>query len=466
MTEILEAPEAQAERAGRETAQQAPGASPARQPRQSGPPASPPAGGGAPGTAPPGANSSGAVPSAAPPRSAPARPRSRLRVILPAAALVLLGIIVWRVFFAGPHVPENIVTVSGRIEGDDSAVAPNVGGRVLEVQVREGDAVQAGQVIAVLADDQVRAREDQARAALVQAQAQSSAALDQIAILEEQLRQEQIQTVQARTDATGRVRQATADLAAAEADAAQQQAALDLALFDQEAYTKLARSGAVSERQGKQAVATASQQAAATAAARRRAEAARGALSTAEANLANPDVHAARVAAVRAQIVQQRAQAASAAAQIAQARAQLAEAQDNRRDLTVLAPFAGTISTRTVEPGEVITSGTPVVTLIDLHKVYLRGFIPEGQIGAVRVGQPARIYLDSNPRQPIAAFVSRIDPEASFTPENTYFREDRVKQVVGVKLQLRSGAGYAKPGMPSDGEILTHGSWPAKRVAP
>lgn len=463
MTEILEAPEAQTEPAGRETAQQAPGASPARLPQQSGPPASPP---GAASSPSPAAPAAAAPPASVPPPDAPARRRSRLRVILPAAALVLLGIIVWRVFFAGPHVPENVVTVSGRIEGDDSAVAPNIGGRVLEVRVREGDSVQAGQVIAVLADDQVRAREDQARAALAQAQAQSSAALDQIGILEEQLRQEQIQTGQARTDAAGRVGQAKADLAAAEADAAQQQAALDLALFDQEAYTKLARSGAVSERQGKQAVATASQQAAATAAANRRAEAARGAVATAEANLANPEVHAARVAAVRGQIVQQRAQATSAAAQIAQTRAQLAEAQDNRRDLTVLAPFAGTISTRTVEPGEVITAGTPVVTLIDLHKVYLRGFIPEGQIGAVRVGQPARIYLDSNPRQPIDAFVSRIDPEASFTPENTYFREDRVKQVVGVKLQLRGGAGYAKPGMPSDGEILTRGSWPAKRVAP
>jgi HlyD family secretion protein len=132
----------------------------------------------------------------------------------------------------------------------------------------------------------------------------------------------------------------------------------------------------------------------------------------------------------------------------------------------VRAPFGGTISTRTAEPGEVIAAGTPVVTLIDLHQVYLRGFIPEGQIGAVRVGQAARIYLDSNPRQPIDAFVSRIDPAASFTPENTYFREDRVKQVVGVKLQLRGAAGFGKPGMPSDGEILTHGAWPAERVAP
>ena len=69
--------------------------------------------------------------------------------------------------------------------------------------------------------------------------------------------------------------------------------------------------------------------------------------------------------------------------------------------------------------------------------------------------------LDSNPNQPIDAYVSRIDPQATFTPENTYFRDERVKQVVGVKLQLKGGQGFAKPGMPADGEILVQGdAWP------
>ena len=97
--------------------------------------------------------------------------------------------------------------------------------------------------------------------------------------------------------------------------------------------------------------------------------------------------------------------------------------------------------------------------------MYLRAFVPEGQIGRVRVGQPARVYLDSAPTTPIDAFVSRVDPQATFTPENTYFREERVKQVVGVKLQLRGAIGFAKPGMPADGEILVEGSaWPPRRT--
>jgi HlyD family secretion protein len=60
---------------------------------------------------------------------------------------------------------------------------------------------------------------------------------------------------------------------------------------------------------------------------------------------------------------------------------------------------------------------------------------------------------------------SRIDPQATFTPENTYFRDDRVRQVVGVKLQLKGGFGYAKPGMRSEGEVLVSGdAWPKRRA--
>ena len=132
--------------------------------------------------------------------------------------------------------------------------------------------------------------------------------------------------------------------------------------------------------------------------------------------------------------------------------------------MTIRAPFAGTIVTRTAEPGEIVSPGTPIVTLVDLA-IYLRGYVPEGRIGLVKAGQSARVYLDSSPDEPVEAVVSRIDPQATFTPENTYFREDRVKQVVGVKLQLKGAIGFAKPGMPADGEIWFRSSWPTAAAA-
>lgn len=401
-------------------------------------------------------------------RSGDAPPRKRLstraRGLIGILVIALIAVLVWYFFFHKPPANEGVVALSGRIEGDDSALAPKAGGRILEIRVREGDTVKAGDTIAVLDDQQLRAREDQARAALLVAQAKANSAQDQIAVLKEQWRQNNLQAEQAKVDAEGRVRQAEADLLAAEADLNQQEAAYRLALFDQEAYTQLAKTGAVSERKGKEAVSTAAQQAAAVAAAKRRVEAARGALTMTKANLANPAIRGAGADAIRKQIVQQQSEVASATAGIEQARAQLAEAEANRRDLIVVAPFDGTVTTRAAEPGEVVTPGTAIVTLLDLTKVYLRGFVPEGDIGNIKVGQPARAYLDSNPNEPVEAYVSRIDPQATFTPESTYFRDDRVKQVVGVKLQLKGALGLAKPGMPADGEILVRGdTWPTAR---
>ena len=397
---------------------------------------------------------------------ADAKPKKKPNPLILVIILAVVGVVIWRVFFAGPSFPPGIVALSGRIEADDSAVAPKTTGRVLEVRVREGDQVNAGDVIAVLDEQQIKDRQDQAQAALTAAQARTTAATAEVAVLEQQLKQAQLTAIQSNDDAQGRVRQAEASLTAAEADLTQQEASLKLALFDKDAYTRLVQTGAVSERQGKVSVSTADQQEAAVTAARRRVEAARGALTTAKANLANPEIRASQVAGVRHQLIQQQAEIANSAASAEQARFQLAEADANRQDLIVRAPFAGTIVTRAAEPGEVITAGTAIVTLLDLNKVYLRGFVPEGEIGKVKVGLTAHVYLDSNPKEPLDAYVSRIDPQATFTPENTYFRDDRVKQVVGLKLQLKSGFGYAKPGMPSDGEILVQGdAWPKRKVS-
>jgi HlyD family secretion protein len=385
-------------------------------------------------------------------------------MIVAGVVLIAAAILIWEVFFAAPAVPASIVVVSGRIEGDDSAVASKTTGRILEVRVREGDSVNAGDMIATLDDAQIRAREDQARDALSEAESKRMAAEEQIAVLQEQLAQSQLQVGQSRLDTEGHVGQAEADLATAQSELAQQLAAYQIAAFNRDAYTRLAKTGAVSEQQGLQASTTADQQFAVVTASRRRVEASQSQLTTAEATLSNPGIRESQVASVRRQIAEQEAEVASATAQTEQAQAELAEAEDNRKDLTIRAPFSGTVVTRGAEPGEEVVAGTAVITLLDLSKVYLRGFVPEGQIGKVKVGQSARIYLDSNSKKPIYAYVSRIDPQATFTPENTYFRDDRVKQVVGLKLQLIGGFGFAKPGMPVDGEVLVQGDkWPKVR---
>src|SRR5258707_12726234 len=214
-----------------------------------------------------------------------APPKRRMMVVASAVILIVAGIIIWRVFFATPSLPDSIVAVSGRIEGDDSAVASKTTGHILEVRVREGDVVNAGDTIAILDDDQIRARENQARATLLEAEAKAKGAQEQIAVLQEQLQQSQLKVGQSMLETAGPVRQAEAELATAQSDLAQQEAAYPIAAFDKNAYTRLPKSGAVSERQGLQASTTADQQAGAVDASKGRVEAAQAPLETAQADL-------------------------------------------------------------------------------------------------------------------------------------------------------------------------------------
>jgi HlyD family secretion protein len=392
-------------------------------------------------------------------------PRNKLsRAVLIIAILAVAiggGFLVWWFLIRQAPIPRNIIALSGRIEGDDSTVATKVSGRIREIRVREGDIVKAGDVIALLDEEQAAAREQQARSASQEAQTRITRSQDQIGVLREQLKQANITVDQARQDAEGRVRQAEAQVATAEANLSQAQAAYEQARYDVERFTRLARTGDVSDRQREQAKTAAESQAAVVESMKKQVAAAHGALIAARANLKNPPIRSSQAAAVQKQINQAQTDVAAAQADADRARAQLKETEANRSDLTVVAPFDGTIATRVAEPGEVVAPGTAIVTMIDLSKIYLRGFVPEGDIGRVKLDQAARVYLDSNPKIAIDAIVSRIDPEASFTPENTYFRDERVKQVVGVKLLIKNPTGSAKPGMPADGEILVEGTtWP------
>ena len=389
----------------------------------------------------------------------------RRRAIVILLILALAGFAAWRLVLARSAVSPGVLAVSGRIEGDDSAVAAKTSGRIREISVREGDQVEAGQVIAVLDDEQIRARETQAEAAVRQAEARVRLAQHQITVLNESLRQNEIGVDQSRGDAQGKVSEAEGRLAAAEAQLAQAEASYTQAKWDREAFARLFQRELIAEQEARRAQSTEEAQAAVVSAARRQVEAARGSLMAAKANLSNPAIRASQVAAVQGQILQAQADIAAAQAEAERAQAMLQEARANRQDLRIVAPFAGTVATRTAEPGEVVMAGTPVITLLNMSEVYLRAFVPEGQIGRVRVSQPARVFLDSSPTKPVEAYVLRVDPQASFTPENTYFREDRVKQVVGVKLRLRGAVGFAKPGMPADGEILVEGSeWPTRQA--
>jgi membrane fusion protein YbhG len=344
--------------------------------------------------------------------------------------------------------------VSGRIDGDTVDIASKRAGRITEIMVREGDTVQAGQLLAVITSDQDHARFDAQKARVLSDQRRVEQFKRQLGTYDQRILQAQIYQDQANKDAPAQVKQAEANLATSKAELVRSEAELKQSQLDAERYPPLVQSGAVAVQLGDQYKTKLSVSEAATDASRKQVAAAEASLLVAKSQLDNPRIKEADRLTLEAQVFEIKEQIAAAQADVQAGQSELRQIEADLADLKILAPIEGTILTRSAEPGRVIAAGQTILTMVDLSKLYLRGFVPELNVGSVKVGQQAHVYLDSNPKEAIPAEVIRVDPQVMFTPENTYFQDDRVKQVLGLKLGLKGAVGFAKPGMPADGQIL------------
>ena len=98
--------------------------------------------------------------------------------------------------------------------------------------------------------------------------------------------------------------------------------------------------------------------------------------------------------------------------------------------------------------------GTPVITVGDLKKVWLRGYINETDLGRVKVGQKVRVTTDTYPDRIYRGLISFIASQAEFTPKNVQTKKERVKLVYRIKVDIPNPNLELKPGMPADAKIL------------
>jgi len=168
-----------------------------------------------------------------------------------------------------------------------------------------------------------------------------------------------------------------------------------------------------------------------------------------------------RVAALNAALTQ-----ADASIEALDKTVQLAESQLAKTVIT--APLSGTVLTKSIEVGELAMPGRPIATLVDLERVELKIYIPEQQIGKLRLGSEARARTDAFPDRYMAARVSRIDSQAQFTPRDIHMPDERVRLVFGVTLTLDNREGRLKPGMPADAWVRWDAAtaWPPELIVP
>jgi len=303
--------------------------------------------------------------------------------------------------------PEATPHASGYVEATEMRVASKVPGRVLAVEVAEGDRVTAGQTLIQLSSTD-------STLALARLKADRDQADAQLRLLRAGSRAED-------------VTQAEAQAAAAESDRAAVATELAAAKIDADRFEQLVQKRAGSEKQRDDAVV-------------RRV--------MAESKLKAADD---RVAAARAQVARLTAGARSQELEAARARlaavdAQIATINNDVAESTITAASAGVVSSRLVEPGELVSPRVPLLVILDLDRAWATAYVEEPRVAAVKIGQAATVITDAGDRLP--GKVTFVSPRAEFTPRNVQTASERAKLVYRVKVSVDNTAGTLKPGMP------------------
>lgn len=324
----------------------------------------------------------------------------RVLAILVLAAVAVAGYYLYDRYVEQQAVADHRIRVSGNIEAHESLLSFKVQGRIVELAVEEGQWVEAGQVIARLEDSDFRQQAELEQAAL-------------------------------------RVREANLQLALAgprrqEIEAAQQlvrdaEAEMELRRLDFQRAERLFARDVISAQERDRA---------------------KTALERAEAMLGRArEQLSALQEGTRAEEIR------IAQRQVQQSRESLELARIKLGYTVLRAPRAGVVLVRQAELGEVVSAGTPVITLADLENVWLRAYISETDLGRIRLGQAVEVTTDTYPGKVYPGRISFIASQAEFTPKSVQTQRERVTLVYRIKIDVPNPNHELKPGMPADAVI-------------
>jgi HlyD family secretion protein len=308
---------------------------------------------------------------------------------------------------------EGATRVSGHVEATEVQVSAEVGGRIVELRVDEGDRVKRGDVIAMLDTRDTELQLERARAERQGADAQLR--LLQAGSRVEDIRQSQAQVEAAETE----VAAARAELTAAETDLTR--------------FESLLRANAGSQKQRDDAKA--------------RADVARERVRGSEER-----VRAARETLARLRTGARPQEIDAARARVAAVDAQIASLEENLQDARVTSPSDGIVTSKLVDQGELIGPRTPLVVVADLDHAWANLFVPEPLIPRLKIGQSATVFTDAG-GQGLPGKVTFISPRAEFTPRNVQTADERSKLVYRIKVTVDNSQGILKQGMPVDAEL-------------
>jgi len=334
--------------------------------------------------------------------------RVRKVVVILALLLAAVGVIVW---VGQRGSADGDLVYSGTIEATDIGLAFQTSGRVREVLAQEGMRVDKGAVLARLDDAELASRVLMAKANLERAERLAEQLATSLEVMKSVLPQD--------------LRRAWAVLDRA-------RSAEREARRNKERYERLYAEGVVSEKERD--------------AYRLGHDTALSAVREAEAARIQAEAALEKIEATKKELEAAKAQVLSSRSSLEQATIQLGYA-------TLVSPVTGMVTSRNVEPGEVVNPSREAITVTDLSRVDLKIFVEETAIAKVRPGARVEVTVDSFPGKVYHGVVSYVSPEAEFTPKFIQTRKERVKLVYLVKVSLENPNYELKTGMPADARI-------------
>lgn len=405
------------------------------------------------------------------PQTASLSQNPRVRLAVAVALIAALGVLAWLWITAGRE-----TTDDAQIDGHVTQIAARVGGTVKAVRVNDNQRVDAGAVLVELDPRDYQVALDRARAELADAEATAAAAQSGVPIAS-------TETASNVTTARGSVEQAQSGVVAAQKEIEAARARLTTAQArlreteanaakaarDVERLRGLLAKDEVSQQQFDAASAAADAQRAAADSARSQVAEAEAGIRVAESKLTQAQAGARQAeAGLRTaqtgpqQVAATRARAEAAAAKVQQSKAALAQAELNLQYTTVKAPVAGVVSRKTVEVGQIVQPGQPLMALIPLEDVWVTANFKETQLAEVRAGQKAEVKADLGGK----TYPGHVDSIAGATgtrlsllpPENATGNYVKVVQRIPVKIVLDpipGGNQTLRPGMNVEATIFT-----------
>ena len=383
--------------------------------------------------------------------------KKRIIILIFVVIFVSVGLLV---YFGQRKTQRSELYYSGTIEATQANLAFQVGGRVSNVAVNEGQSVAKGYLLAELDRSEHQSRYEQAKANLDKS-LKNQQQLETLSEVYKKTLPAELARAEAGVRALGsQLNELLAGNRAQDIERARQaflsaEAVMEDTKKTRERYSNLYQEGIVSEKDWdavklKYEIASREYEVSKASYDLVKEGARKETVQTAKARLSEGEalVKQARSSLIKIEAAKKDVEAARSQVQAAKAALNQTEIQMQYTQLK--APFSGILISRNVEPGEVVTPGREVLTLSDLSRVDLKIFVDETEIGKVKPGRKVEVRIDTFPDKVYTGRISFISPEGEFTPKIIQTKKERVKLVYLVKVSIPNPRLELKSGMPAD----------------